>query len=175
MARARIPEFESSHPLSSYLVWFTRAPTGPLKTLSVDRLGAADRGIGLHESKVEVVSRMAAFDSTAQCETRSARAPAEKNARASPDSASAPGLSPAMVLQADSTTQSALSLSCATSLVVRRSSSVSLGSEPQNTFATISARTGNNQGHSITSSARAVSASGNVIPSAVALFRLSAK
>ena len=39
--------------------------------------------------------------------------------------ASAPGLSPAIVLQADSTTQSALSFSCATSLAVRRPSSKS--------------------------------------------------
>jgi len=43
-----------------------------------------------------------------------------KIARANPDSASAPGLSPAAVLHADSTTQSALSFSCATSLAVSR-------------------------------------------------------
>jgi len=37
-----------------------------------------------------------------------------------------PGLSPAAVLQAESTTQSALSLSCATSLAVSNPSSSSL-------------------------------------------------
>jgi hypothetical protein len=40
------------------------------------------------------------------------------DARARPDNASAPGLPSAAVLQADKTTQSASSLSCATSLVV---------------------------------------------------------
>ena len=41
-------------------------------------------------SNVEVVRRIAASESTAQCET--------SNARARPERASAPGLSPAMVL-----------------------------------------------------------------------------
>src|SRR5271169_642227 len=40
------------------------------------------------------------------------------NARARPDNASAPGVSPAAVLQADRRTQSALSFSSATSLAV---------------------------------------------------------
>jgi hypothetical protein len=44
-----------------------------------------------------------------------------------PESASAAGLSPAIVLQADSTTQSALSLICATSVAVSRPSSNSVG------------------------------------------------
>src|SRR5262245_59454784 len=51
-----------------------------------------------------------------------------KNARAKPDSASAPGLSPAAVLQADRITQSALSLRVATSLAIKRPSSASVGS-----------------------------------------------
>src|SRR5216684_4858365 len=51
----------------------------------------------------------------------------EERPRARPDSASAPGLSPAMVLQADSTTQSALSFNCATSLAASRPSSNSEG------------------------------------------------
>jgi hypothetical protein len=55
------------------------------------------------------------------------RAPALKKARARPDGASAPGFSAEAVLQADSTTQSALSFSCAASLAVRRLSSNSVG------------------------------------------------
>src|SRR5215813_10864783 len=85
-------------------------------------------GFDLMTSKVDVANRVAAFESMPQCETSSARAPAYKNARARPDRASAPGFAPAAVLQADSTTQSALSLSCATSLAVNSPSSSSLDS-----------------------------------------------
>src|SRR4029077_19709892 len=72
---------------------------------------------------IVVMSFTAGSDSTGQYDTRKTRAPAEKKARANPESASAPGLSAAAVLQADSTTQSALSLSCATSLDVSSPSS----------------------------------------------------
>ena len=71
-------------------------------------------------AKVRVVRRTAASERTGQCDTRSERAPAKKKDLARPDRPSAPGLSPAALLHADSTTQSASSFNCAMSLAVRR-------------------------------------------------------
>src|SRR5450755_3140242 len=78
-----------------------------------------------NSAKAPVVSLTAALVFTAQWETRRARAPAKKKARARPESASVLPLSPAAVLQAESTTQSALSLSWAISEALRYPSSFS--------------------------------------------------
>ena len=82
-------------------------------------------GKALSSAKALVVSLTAASEPTSQCETRSVRAPAYKKARARPDNDSAPRRVLA-VLQADRTTQSALSLSSVTSGAVKRPSSSSV-------------------------------------------------
>jgi hypothetical protein len=60
---------------------------------------------------VAVMSFTVVGDSTAQCDTSSARAPAKKNARASPERASEALSSAAAVLQAERMIHSASSLS----------------------------------------------------------------
>jgi hypothetical protein len=79
----------------------------------IARLSASARpivGSFANSANVPVVSVTAALDNTGQCEINSDRAPAWKNAFASPESPPASGVpSPNAVLHAESTTQSASS------------------------------------------------------------------
>ena len=72
-----------------------------------------------------VINCRDATESTGQLDTSKALAPAKKKARPKPETASLPEPSPAAVLQADKTTQSALSFKAITLSIVKRPSSLS--------------------------------------------------